>query len=150
MAGMHARGLSEAVKKAATAGVPILGICVGMQAFFDLSLEMGEFPGLGLIPGKVLKFPHLPGIKVPHTGWNQLHPLRPHPLFEGLGNASYAYFNHSYYCDPANPQDMLAVTDYGIDFTSVVQKDNLFGVQFHPEKSQNTGLNLLANFLKMV
>lgn len=149
MKGMDALGLTQPVKDAVERGVPLLGICVGMQAFFDLGLEMGVFSGLGLIPGKVLKFPDIPGLKVPHTGWNQFRGIRPSALLDGLIEEPYAYFNHSYYCQPADTQDSLAETDYGIQYTSIVQKDNLFGVQFHPEKSQRTGLTLLANFLKI-
>lgn len=149
MKGIESLGLSQPVKDAVQKGVPLLGICVGMQAFFDKGLELGVFPGLGLIPGKVIKFPDIAGLKVPHTGWNQFRALRPSALLEGLAEEPYAYFNHSYYCQPADANDSLAETDYGIQYTSVVQKDNLFGVQFHPEKSQRTGLALLANFLKI-
>lgn len=149
MKGMDALSLTQPVKEAVLRGVPLLGICVGMQAFFDVSLEMGIFPGLGLIPGKVVKFPDIAGLKVPHTGWNQFRALWSSPLLKGLSEEPYAYFNHSYYCQPADARDNLAETDYGIRYTSIVQKDNLFGVQFHPEKSQRTGLSLLANFLKI-
>ncbi|PKO00447.1 MAG: imidazole glycerol phosphate synthase subunit HisH [Chloroflexi bacterium HGW-Chloroflexi-4] len=149
MKGMETLGLTQPVKDAVQNGVPLLGICVGMQAFFDVGLEMGVFPGLGLIPGKVVKFQDIPGLKVPHTGWNQFRALRSSMLLGGLTEEPYAYFNHSYYCQPANAGDSLAETDYGIQYTSIVQKDNLFGVQFHPEKSQRTGLALLANFLKI-
>jgi glutamine amidotransferase len=149
MKGMDSLGLTQPVKDVVVKGVPLLGICVGMQAFFEVGLEMGVFPGLGLIPGKVVKFPDIPGLKVPHTGWNQFRALRPSPLMDGLSQEPYAYFNHSYYCQPANAQDSLAETDYAIQYTSIVQKDNLFGVQFHPEKSQRIGLTLLANFLKI-
>lgn len=149
MKGMESLGLIQPVTEAVQKGVPLLGICVGMQAFFDKGLELGVFAGLGLIPGKVIKFPDIPGLKVPHTGWNQFRALRSSPLLDGLTAEPYAYFNHSYYCQPADAGDSLAETDYGIQYTSVVQKDNLFGVQFHPEKSQRTGLALLANFLKI-
>lgn len=149
MKGMDSLGLTQPVKEAVLRGVPLLGICVGMQAFFDVGLEMGVYPGLGLIPGKVVKFPDIAGLKVPHTGWNQFRALRSSALLEGLSEEPYAYFNHSYYCQPADAHDCLAETDYGITYTSIVQKDNLFGVQFHPEKSQRTGLALLANFLKI-
>lgn len=149
MKGMESLGLTQPVKQAVLRGVPLLGICVGMQAFFEVGLEMGVFPGLGLIPGKVVKFPDIPGLKVPHTGWNQFRALRTSPLLDGLSEAPYAYFNHSYYCQPADVKDNLAETDYGIQYASIVQRDNLFGVQFHPEKSQRTGLALLANFLKI-
>jgi glutamine amidotransferase len=149
MKGMESLGLIQPVKDAVQKGVPLLGICVGMQAFFDVGLEMGVFPGLGLIPGKVVKFPDIPGLKVPHTGWNQFRALRTSALLGGLSEEPYAYFNHSYYCQPADKSDSLAETDYGIQYTSIVHRDNLYGVQFHPEKSQRTGLTLLANFLKI-
>lgn len=149
MKGMDSLGLTQPVKEAVLRGVPLLGICVGMQAFFDVGLEMGIFPGLGLIPGKVIKFPDIAGLKVPHTGWNQFSALRSSALLKGLSEEPYAYFNHSYYCQPEETQDSLAETDYGITYTSIVQRGNLFGVQFHPEKSQCTGLALLANFLKI-
>ena len=149
MKGMESLGLTQPVKEALNRGIPLLGICVGMQAFFDVGLEMGVFPGLGIIPGKVVKFPNIPGLKVPHTGWNQFRALHSSPLLEGLSEEPYAYFNHSYYCQPAEKRDALADTDYGIQYASIVQRDNLFGVQFHPEKSQRTGLTLLANFLKI-
>jgi imidazole glycerol-phosphate synthase subunit HisH len=149
MKGMDALGLTQPVQKAVQKGIPLLGICVGMQALFDVGLELGVFPGLGLISGKVVKFPDIAGLKVPHTGWNQFRSLRSSPLLQGLEDEPYAYFNHSYTCQSAHNQDALAETDYGIQYTSIVQKDNLFGVQFHPEKSQRTGLALLANFLKI-
>lgn len=150
MKGMDGRGLSGAVRDCAVRGIPILGICVGMQAFFETSYELGEFPGLGLLPGGVQKFPDIAGLKVPHTGWNQLHPLRDDPLLEELDEGSFVYFNHSFYCAPEDDHDVLAQTDYGINYASMVHRENLYGVQFHPEKSQTVGLALLANFLKLV
>lgn len=149
MKGLDALDLSGPVKEAVLGGVPLLGICVGMQALFDVGLELGVFPGLGLIPGKVVKFPAVAGLKVPHTGWNQFRARRSSPLLDGLEEEPYAYFNHSYFCQPADLQDSLAETDYGIPYASIVQRDHLYGVQFHPEKSQRTGLTLLANFLKI-
>ena len=150
MQGLNSLDLTQAVKLAAERGTPLLGICVGAQALFDVGLELGITPGLGLIPGKVVKFPDTPGLKVPHTGWNQFKAQRSSPLFEGLSEEPYAYFNHSYYFQPADSTLSLAVTNYGINFASIVQKDNLYAVQFHPEKSQHTGLSLLANFLKII
>ena len=150
MAGLNQRGLTDAITLAFKAGKPILGICVGMQALFEISYELGAFPGLGLLAGCVEKFPDMPGLKVPHTGWNQLHPLLEDVLLEGVSQGSYVYFNHSFYCEPANDREVLAQTDYGINYASIVYKDNLYGVQFHPEKSQAVGLQLLKNFLKRV
>ena len=149
MQGMQQSGLSEAVKTAVANGVPTLGICVGMQAFFDLSLELGEWPGLGLIPGQVVRFEDQPGLKIPHTGWNTFESTLPNPLLKGLEKSPFTYFNHSFYCRPANPADILATTDYGVRYASIVGRGNLFGVQFHPEKSQRVGLTLLNNFLNL-
>ncbi len=150
MQGMQQSGLSEAVKVTVNKGVPTLGICVGMQALFDQSLELGEWQGLGLIPGQVVRFEDQPGLKIPHTGWNSFESTRPDALLQGLEDTPYAYFNHSYYCRPSNPADVLASTDYGVQYASIVRRDNLFGVQFHPEKSQRVGLTLLNNFLRLV
>ena len=96
------------------------------------------------------RFPQQAGLKVPHMGWNQLQICKTSPLMEGLTGESYAYFVHSYYCVSANPDDRVATVDYGLPFTAVVQRDNVYGVQFHPEKSQKTGLQILTNFLKVV
>ena len=153
MQGLRAPGadLAQALIAIVQQGDPLLGICVGMQALFASSAEMGEFAGLGILPGRVLRFPDLPGLKIPHTGWNQLDPP-PAPtgslLLDGMAPGAYAYFNHSYYCAPANPEDITAVTEHGLAFASMVQHENVMGVQFHPEKSQQTGLKMLANFIK--
>jgi len=149
MRGLEQLNLVEPIQKTIQKGVPLLGICVGMQALFELGLEMGSHAGLGLIKGVVQPFSNYLGIKIPHTGWNQFIPVRENQLFEGLPGGSYAYFNHSFYCSPVESQDVLAETEYGITYASVVNKENLFGVQFHPEKSQRTGLTLLSNFLRL-
>ncbi len=148
MAGLRQAGLDEAVREAVQRGDHLLGICVGMQCLFACSHEMGLHPGLGLLPGEVVRFPVQPGLKVPHTGWNQLWPVRLSPILNEVRPGGYAYFNHSYYCQPGDPQDALLETDYGFRFASAVQHENLLGVQFHPEKSQAVGLRLLANFLE--
>lgn len=148
MQGLQSSGLDQVVRAAAQHGAPILGICVGMQALFEVSEEMGEHTGLGLLPGRVVRFSSAAGFKVPHTGWNQLWPLGRSPLLQGLKPGDYAYFNHSFYCSPTEEADILLSTDYGLNFASAVQRGSLFGVQFHPEKSQQVGLNLLENFLK--
>ncbi len=147
MEGLRARGLIEPLREAARRGDPFLGICVGMQALFDRSQELGEYDGLGLLAGQVVRFDDLSGRKVPHTGWNQLW-FTDCLLFRGLHKGDYAYFNHSYYCANALPSDRAASTDYGQEFTSAVQRENIFGVQFHPEKSQQVGLTVLQNFVK--
>jgi glutamine amidotransferase len=149
MAGLDAAGLVEPIRAAVRRGDPMLGICVGMQALFSVGEEMGEFPGLGLLAGRVIHFPPLGELKVPHTGWNQLWPAHPSPLFEGIPSGAYAYFNHAYYCAAADPADVLAQTDYGILYPSAVQHGSLVAVQFHPEKSQQVGLGILANFMRM-
>jgi len=149
MQGLNQRGLGEPIRAQVQQGDPLLGICVGMQALFDLSEEMGTFPGLGLLPGKVVCFTPAPDLKVPQTGWNQIWPARPTPLLKDVPPGSYAYFNHSFYCAPDNPSDTAATTDYGASFTSVVQREALFAVQFHPEKSQAVGLQILKNFMEL-
>jgi len=148
-AGMaHLHDFVEPLHERAAKGVPILGICLGMQLLFDRSEEMGDYDGLGLLKGDILRFP-LEGPKVPHIGWNQLQHDGSSPLLKGVPTGGYAYFVHSYYAQTATPDMVLASTDYGISFPAVVGKDNVFGAQFHPEKSQHTGLRLLANFAEM-
>ena len=148
MAGLVDRGLIEVITEVVQGQVPILGICLGMQLFFVASEEAPSQPGLGLLPGTVRRFSG-EGLKVPQTGWNQLHPLKGTPLLAGLEDGCYAYFNHGYYCAPVEAQDTLAVTDYGLRYASVVGRGRLFGVQFHPEKSQAVGLQILRNFVEL-
>ena len=145
---LREQGLIQPIRDAVHAGIPYLGICLGMQFFFESSDEMGDHAGLGLLPGRVTRFDDLPGYKVPHMGWNSLQQTRPTPLLNKLSADSYAYFVHSYYCLPANPEDVILTVDYGMSFTAGVARGNLFGVQFHPEKSQRTGLQILTNFLE--
>jgi glutamine amidotransferase len=150
-AGMNAlrtAGFEEPLKAAVAEGVPLIGICLGMQYLFESSDEMGLHRGLGLLPGHVTRFP-TNGLKVPHMGWNQLHIRRENPLLAGMESGSYAYFVHSYYVEADNPSDVLATTDYGIEYASVVAHGNIFGIQPHPEKSQSVGLQILRNFLEM-
>ena len=148
MTGLRARGLEPAVKEIAECGIRLLGICVGMQALFDIGEEMGEYAGLGLLPGRVARFPESPRLKVPHTGWNQLEVRNDAPLFAGVPSGAYVYFNHSYFCQPENPYDVIATTNYGLPYACAVQRENIFGVQFHPEKSQAVGLRILRNFVE--
>lgn len=148
MSGLRARGLEEAVNDAVQRGTPLLGICVGMQALFEVGEEMGEHKGLGLLQGKVVKFADSLSVKIPHTGWNQLEARNDARLFDQINDGAYVYFNHSYYCQPQNLSDILATTDYGINYACAVQCENIFGVQFHPEKSQAVGLKILKNFLE--
>jgi glutamine amidotransferase len=150
MRGLEAGGFVGPLNEAWLAEKPLLGICLGMQLLFDSSEEAPWQPGLGYLPGSVRRFPAIDGLKVPHTGWNQLHPLGSSALLDRLADGCYAYFNHAYYCEPQEPADSLALTDHGLRYTSVAGRGRLFGVQFHPEKSQAVGLQLLHNFVEMV
>lgn len=145
---LRAAGFEEPLKQAVAAGVPLIGICLGMQYLFESSDEMGLHRGLGLLPGRVTRFP-ADGLKVPHIGWNQLHIRQPGGLLEGVESGAYAYFVHSYYVEGADPGDVLATTDYGIDYPSVVGRGNILGIQPHPEKSQTVGQRILKNFIEM-
>jgi glutamine amidotransferase len=130
-------------------GVPFLGICVGMQLLATVGREFGDHPGLGWIAGEVVKItPSDPALKIPHMGWNELKITQPHPLLTGIASNAHAYFVHSYQFKPALPDDLLATTDYGGALTAMIGNENIAGTQFHPEKSQATGLTLLGNFLK--
>jgi glutamine amidotransferase len=130
-------------------GKPFLGICVGMQLMATRGVEYGVHAGLDWIAGDVVRIePGLAHLKIPHMGWNELLDLRPHPLLDGLRPHDHAYFVHSFQLKAARPQTLLAVTDYGGPISAVVGRDNIAGTQFHPEKSQTTGLRLIANFLR--
>ena len=144
---LRARNLIAPLKILATSQVPMLGICLGMQLLFETSDELGNHAGLALLPGHVRRFSSSE-LKVPQTGWNQILPNRESQLLQGLESGTFAYFNHSYYCHPTNPQDILASTEYGIRYASVVERGRLYGVQFHPEKSQQVGLTILRNFVE--
>ena len=152
-ANLRAAGFEEPLRDAIAAGVPLLGICVGMQLLFDVSEEMGLHRGLGVIPGKVVRFDAgMVGedgrsLKVPQIGWNQLHHDGGDPLLDGVADGAYAYFVHSYYCAPERSQHVLATTHFGLDYASVVRAGNVWGIQCHPEKSQSVGLGILRNFL---
>jgi glutamine amidotransferase len=146
MASLKRLHLIEPIHQVVQQGVPFLGICVGMQVLFEEGLEMGRHQGLGLLPGQVVPFNIDPSLKVPHTGWNQIEPRQPVYLLRYLSPDSWAYFNHGYFCQ-ASPGHILATTDYGGPFASVVGKDNVLGIQFHPEKSQYVGLHIMRNFV---
>ncbi len=146
MKGLQARGLDGVVCEVVRRGTPLLGICVGMQVLFEVSEELGLHVGLGLLPGRVVRFAPR-RLKVPHTGWNEIAMLQPSNLFCDLPSGSFAYFNHAYYCAAA-PEHTLAATDYGESFAAVVGRGRLYGIQFHPEKSQAVGLTLLRNFVE--
>jgi len=146
---LAASGARDAVIEAA-GRKPFLGICIGLQMLFERG-EEGDTPGLGILPGTVPRFaagnPHF-SLKIPHMGWNEVMQARPHALWQGIGDRSRFYFVHSYYPRPADPALSAATCDYGGSFTCAVARDNIFAVQFHPEKSQNSGLRLLSNFVQ--
>ncbi len=155
--GLIDRGLFEPLQQIGRSGKPLLGICVGMQLLFDVGLEMGEWSGLGLIPGRIVRFkfdalagadPSVLHLKVPHIGWNQIEPAQEHPLLAGVPRGGYAYFVHSYHPVVDDPAYVVTTTYYGYDFASIVAKDRIWGIQFHPEKSQDVGLRILRNFVE--
>jgi glutamine amidotransferase len=139
-------GLAGPILDHVKAGKPFLGICLGLQMLFTKSYEDGEYEGLNLFPGEVVRFPNVPGLKVPHMGWNQLRIRRPSALFKDVPDGSSVYFVHSYYAAPKNAGLVAAETDYPEPFASAVWHENVFATQFHPEKSQAVGLTMLRNF----
>ena len=141
---LTASGMIPAIEAHVAAGKPFFGICVGMQLLFDESMEDGRTQGLGLISGRVVRFDH--AHKIPQIGWNQVRFQHPDPLLEGIEDGEYFYFVHSYHAELADQTDGLGLTDYGVTFPAIVRRGNIWGAQFHPEKSQNAGLRLLANF----
>ena len=147
MAAVRERGLETAVQQRVAQGVPLLGICVGMQFLFETSDEMGQHTGLGLVPGRVTRFEGGNGLKVPHMGWNQLEFEQPHFLLNKVERGEHTYFVHSYYCIPTNPNSVVAHTDYERPFCVTVEHENVYGLQFHPENSQKTGLQILQNYI---
>ncbi len=171
------RGLEEPILNAIGSGKPFLGVCVGMQLLFEVGEEMGQHAGMGVLPGHVLRLDAVPEVaqssaasspnmtatgagrsagtwneklKIPHMGWNTIEPTAEHPLLSGLPEEAYFYFVHSYAAVPDEPSDVLAFSRYGVRFPAVVQRNNVFGVQFHPEKSQRNGLQVLKNFADRV
>ena len=171
-------GLEETIRSVVDDGRPFLGVCVGMQLLFDVGEEMGEHRGLGIIPGRVVRLdaaaamasaalsgtsaagphgshgsagePWHGALKIPHMGWNTLHPTRSDKLLEGIHDPAYFYFVHSYVSVPEEEADTLATCRYGIEFAAAVHRNNVYGVQFHPEKSQQNGLRILKNFAELV
>ena len=159
MDGLRSRGLIEPIKQAVAAGKPLIGICLGMQLLFESSDELGDTLGLGLLPGHVtkikmqdvshaLRITHH-ALKIPHMGWNQLDLVKEHSLVNGVELGAYAYFVHSYAVYPEHTDIVIATTEYGGPFASIVGRGNICGLQFHPEKSQAVGLRLLENFLTL-
>ena len=141
-------GLLQPVLNSIQKGKPYLGICLGLQILFEYGYEFGEHKGLGVLKGKVIRFENKEGFKVPHMGWNQVWIKHKDGLFSGIKDGEYFYFVHSFYAVPSESTDIASITDYSVDFCSAVQKENVWAVQFHPEKSQKAGLKLLENFKK--
>jgi glutamine amidotransferase len=150
MTNLAAHGLVEPVRAVIARGRPFLGICLGMQLLFEESDEFGPVAGLGILPGRVVRFPHDPERKVPHMGWNSVRIVRHAPALSGIDDGAYVYFVHSYYPVPSDPAVIATTTPYGPEFASSVVRDNVFACQFHPEKSQQVGLRLLDNFVRRV
>ena len=146
---LHQYGLVEIIRQVVQKGTPFLGICLGLQLLFEESEESQGVPGLGILKGKIRRIPNTPGLKIPHMGWNSLT-LRPETrLFSGLGEEPYVYFVHSYYLEAADPEIVAASADYGVVIHAAVETGNVFACQFHPEKSSDTGLQILKNFISL-
>ena len=149
MRGLVERGLGDAIRGAIASGRPCLGLCLGMQVLFESSEEQGPCDGLGVIPGRVVRIaPAAPHIKVPHIGWNRVVHHRPDPMLAGVADGAHVYFDHSYHAVPDDPAIVALDSDHGIPITAAIRKDNIFACQFHPEKSQTVGLQILRNFVE--
>jgi glutamine amidotransferase len=147
MNALSERGFDRLVRERVSEGTPLLGVCVGMQLLFEESDEFGSTPGLGLLQGRVRRFND--ELVVPHVGWNRVYQRGQHELFADVGDESFFYFVHSYYCEPVEESVVAGETEYGVNYASVVAHKNICGVQFHPEKSQDAGLRLLRNFARL-
>ena len=148
IAELKRRDLVGPIRDVIDQGKPFLGVCLGLQLLFDVSYEDGEYEGLGVIPGEVVKFEPRDGLKVPHMGWNQARVVRRPPMWDGVPDNAYFYFVHSYYVKPRDAADVALQTAYDVDFCSVVWRGAVTATQFHPEKSQADGLRLLDNFAR--
>ena len=149
MSKLHDYNLVEVIKKVVEKKTPFLGICLGLQLLFEGSQESSGVEGLGLLKGEILRIPDCPGLKIPHIGWNSLKLQNNGRLFEGLPENPYVYFVHSYYLKAQEPSVVKATTDYSVNIHASVEKGNLFACQFHPEKSSETGLQILRNFAEL-
>ncbi len=148
MARLREKGIDTLLKDKVNSGTPLLGICLGMQLLFTTSYEQGQWEGLNLIPGTVMKFEGVK--KIPHMGWNELIEIREDNLTLDMPESPFVYFVHSFYCIPEHNDDVLAFCEYGEKFAAAVHRENIWGMQFHPEKSQNVGLQILKNFAEKV
>jgi glutamine amidotransferase len=148
MVNLRKQGLDDAIREAVGRGASLLGLCLGLQLLFSHSEEFGSHEGLGLIPGRVIRF-RTPNLRVPHVGWNQIEGVQPNPLLNGIPEGSYFYFVHSYFVEPDRPEDIVSLTEYGRRFCSIACRDTVWGAQFHPEKSQDAGKRLIRNFLEI-
>lgn len=146
---LHSYGLVEPIREIAKRGTPFMGICLGLQLFFEESEEAKGVEGLSLLPGKILKFPEGRGEKVPHMGWNSIHIAKESRILRGIPEKSYVYFVHSYYLQAARREDVAAGAEYILPFDVAVERDHLFATQFHPEKSGDLGLRILKNFCEI-
>jgi glutamine amidotransferase len=149
IAALRQRDMIQPILDHVAQSKPMLGICLGMQLLFDRSYEDGDYEGLGIIPGEVIKFQDQPGLKIPHMGWNQLELQNPSPLLNDIPEHAHFYFVHSYFVSPTDPNVITATSTHGQKFTAVIRQGNLFATQFHPEKSQTYGLKLLQNFAQV-
>lgn len=149
MENLKRAGLDEAIRRVAAKGTPFLGICLGLQLLFERSDEAPGAKGLGLLEGEILKIPDQEGLKIPHMGWNSLHLEHGGRLFRGIEEQSYVYFVHSYYLKAKDESIVKASTEYSTHIHASVEKDNIFGCQFHPEKSSEVGLRILKNFVEL-
>lgn len=149
IAELRRRDLVGPIRDLVASGKPMLGVCLGMQLLFDVSYEGGEWEGLGILPGKVVRFEVPPEYKVPHMGWNGCHVAQRSPVLDGIEEGTHFYFVHSYHCVPSDPSVVALTAEYHRPFVAAVCRDNLFATQFHPEKSQTNGLRLLKNFAEL-
>lgn len=149
MGKMHQYGLVEVLREIAAKGTPLLGICLGLQLFFESSEETPGVEGLGLLPGKIVRIPDKEGFKIPHMGWNSIQINPASHLLKGIEEGAYVYFVHSYYLQAENEADVAATTDYVVNIHAAAEHENIFATQFHPEKSGEIGLRILKNFIEL-